>query len=147
MKKIILTACLGLLLGGCQAVPEAAENTQIVPRIGMANPASVYCKEQGGELSVKDEANGQVGYCRLPNGKVVEEWELFRASIKLCQAEEAKKLVGQVQPSEQKIKELTQASQVRIVAPNQAVTMDYREDRVTVVVDPKSKKITQAICG
>lgn len=49
--------------------------------------------------------------------------------------------------SEAKIKQLTQASIVRKVAPNQGVTMDYRIERVTVTVDPATKKITQATCG
>lgn len=47
------------------------------PKIGMPNPASQYCIEQGGQLEIRNEANGQVGYCKLPNGKVVEEWELL----------------------------------------------------------------------
>ena len=33
------------------------------------------------------------------------------------------------------------------VAPNQPVTMDYRENRVTVTIDPSSKKILNASCG
>ena len=46
----------------------------------LANPASVYCIDQGGTLEIVDEANGQVGYCTLPDGTRVEEWEYFRAS-------------------------------------------------------------------
>lgn len=45
----------------------------------MGNPASIYCGEQGGETEIKTEANGaQDGYCHLPNGQVVEEWEFMR---------------------------------------------------------------------
>jgi len=41
----------------------------------MANPASVYCINNGGVL----ETDGsQLGYCRLPNGHVCEEWAYFR---------------------------------------------------------------------
>lgn len=36
---------------------------------------------------------------------------------------------------------------VRMVAPGQPVTMDYREERVTVTVDPATKKVVQASCG
>ncbi len=36
---------------------------------------------------------------------------------------------------------------VRLVQPGQPVTMDYREDRVTVTVDPKTNKVVQASCG
>jgi putative hemolysin len=27
---------------------------------------------------MRTEAGGEAGYCRLPDGRVVEEWELFR---------------------------------------------------------------------
>ena len=47
-------------------------NTQI------ANPASVNCIKNGGELSIVDEAEGQVGMCTLLDGTVCEEWAYFR---------------------------------------------------------------------
>lgn len=47
--------------------------------VGIANPASVYCVEQGGTVDIVDEAGGQVGYCNLPDGTRVEEWEYFEA--------------------------------------------------------------------
>ena len=65
----------------------------------------------------------------------------------LCIADQATLLIGQNDLSEAKIKSLTKASHVRKVGPNQPVTMDYREDRLTVVVDPTTKKIIQASCG
>lgn len=45
----------------------------------IANPASEYCIAQGGTLEIVDEAAGQVGYCTLPDGTRVEEWEYFRS--------------------------------------------------------------------
>ncbi|MDO5620798.1 MAG: DUF333 domain-containing protein [Paracoccus sp. (in: a-proteobacteria)] len=64
-----------LALGAC--VTEDDTNA-----IGMANPASVYCAETlGGQSEIRDEAAGQVGYCRLPDGRVFEEWALFRGEI------------------------------------------------------------------
>ena len=45
----------------------------------MANPASEYCISQGGELEItSDDAGNQTGMCTLPDGSVIEEWELFR---------------------------------------------------------------------
>lgn len=41
---------------------------------GMANPASVYCGELGGKLSV----GATQGDCSLPDGTVCDEWALFR---------------------------------------------------------------------
>lgn len=52
---------------------------QEAPAPGMANPASVYCTKQGGTLEMREEAGGTVGYCRLLDGTVIEEWAYFRA--------------------------------------------------------------------
>lgn len=67
--------------------------------------------------------------------------------IKKCSPEAAAKLVGQTGLTEYEIKALTQSEIVRMVTPGQAVTMDYRENRITVVLDPQSKVILQASCG
>ena len=48
--------------------------------IGMSNPASDFCIQQGGKLEIRQEAAGEVGYCHLPAGRVVEEWASFRAA-------------------------------------------------------------------
>ena len=44
----------------------------------LANPASASCVKAGGTLEIKDEAAGQIGYCHLPDGRVCEEWALYR---------------------------------------------------------------------
>jgi len=88
MKKILLLGAVVMSLAACSSTPN---KDGMPPKIGMANPASKYCVEQGGQLEIRNETNGQVGYCKLPNGQVVEEWELFRASQSKCVADEAKK--------------------------------------------------------
>jgi putative hemolysin len=55
---------------------------------GLANPASVYCVERGGEVEIVDEAGGQVGYCLLPDGTRIEEWELYRSRVESGGAED-----------------------------------------------------------
>jgi putative hemolysin len=50
--------------------------------VGMANPASVFCKENGGTLEIVDQELGQVGLCTLKSGKVCEEWSFFRGECK-----------------------------------------------------------------
>ncbi|MPT48861.1 MAG: DUF333 domain-containing protein [Sphingobium sp.] len=67
------------MLSACGA--ETSSKDEPKP-VGMPNPASVHCTKMGGKLEIRKEANGEVGYCRLPDGRVVEEWELFRASQK-----------------------------------------------------------------
>jgi len=46
--------------------------------VQIANPASVYCLEQGGKLEIRDELEGNVGYCVFSNGKECEEGAYFR---------------------------------------------------------------------
>jgi putative hemolysin len=45
----------------------------------LANPASVFCVKSGGKSEIRTGARGQYGVCRLPDGRVVEEWAYFRA--------------------------------------------------------------------
>ncbi|ODT08651.1 MAG: hypothetical protein ABS58_01280 [Mesorhizobium sp. SCN 65-20] len=47
--------------------------------VGLANPASVHCGQIGGKLEIRKDAQGnETGYCRLTDGKLCEEWALFR---------------------------------------------------------------------
>ncbi len=51
--------------------------------VGIANPASVYCIENGGEIEiVKDVDGNQMGYCVFSNGKRCEEWAYMRGQCK-----------------------------------------------------------------
>jgi putative hemolysin len=45
----------------------------------LANPASVFCAKSGGKSEIRKGARGQYGVCRLPDGRVVDEWAYFRA--------------------------------------------------------------------
>lgn len=57
----------------------ATAGGQAAKRIGMANPASVHCIKIGGKSKILTDARGnQTGYCHLPDGRVCEEWALFR---------------------------------------------------------------------
>ncbi|RIA36613.1 hypothetical protein DFR49_3896 [Hephaestia caeni] len=75
MRGLFLAGCL-VAIGGCSA-PDA---TEAPPKTGIANPASEFCVQQGGRVEIRDGANGQTGFCHLPDGKVIEEWEYFRAN-------------------------------------------------------------------
>jgi len=50
------------------------------PNAQIANPASVNCIKNNGTLEIRNEADGQVGYCTLPNGNICEEWSYFRGT-------------------------------------------------------------------
>jgi putative hemolysin len=76
-RRLAATAVLALaVLGACGDDTQPAETT-VSP--GIANPASEFCIEQGGTVEIVDEEDGQVGYCNLPDGSRVEEWEYMRS--------------------------------------------------------------------
>ncbi|WP_051062708.1 putative hemolysin [Ilumatobacter nonamiensis] len=43
-----------------------------------ANPASVFCVEQGGSVDIVDDGDGEAGICEFPDGTRVDEWDYFR---------------------------------------------------------------------
>ncbi|MBT2118397.1 DUF333 domain-containing protein [Dyella sp. LX-66] len=78
--KLLILATLAGLLAACASQPEPATPPRAAQ---MANPASVYCQQLGGKLEIaKDKDGGEVGYCILPSGERIEEWELFRRDHK-----------------------------------------------------------------
>lgn len=77
MTMVFAVMCL--LGSGCSRA--VGDNTRGgPPRVGMPNPASQFCIDQGGRLEIREQENGQAGYCHLSDGRVIEEWEYFRAS-------------------------------------------------------------------
>ncbi|MGO3892373.1 MAG: putative hemolysin [Paenalcaligenes sp.] len=66
-KAVIVTAVVGL--SGCAPTES---------KVGMANPASTYCVDIGGSVSIQNTGGGDIGICTLPDGSTIEEWELFR---------------------------------------------------------------------
>jgi putative hemolysin len=48
----------------------------------IANPASVYCEEQGGKLEIRDKKDGQKGFCVFNDGSECEEWAFWRGECK-----------------------------------------------------------------
>jgi uncharacterized protein len=45
----------------------------------LANPASVFCAKSGGKSEIRKGPRGQYGVCKLPDGRVVDEWAYFRS--------------------------------------------------------------------
>ena len=70
MAALGLAACAGSHTTSAQA-----------PAIGMPNPASAYCVQQGGKSEIRKNQDGsEYGVCILPDGKEVEEWAYYRAN-------------------------------------------------------------------
>lgn len=81
MKYIISCTVATLMLSACANSSQTAVSNEL--DIAMANPASVYCKQQGGRLEPrKDKAGNEYAMCHLPDGRVIEEWAFFRANNK-----------------------------------------------------------------
>lgn len=71
--KMVLMLGFTLTVAGCTNATAEADSAQI------ANPASENCIKLGGRLEFRNENGGKVGYCHLPDGRVIEEWALFRS--------------------------------------------------------------------
>ncbi len=67
------------ILVNCQTAKKSKQKVSFLPKkIGMLNPASVYCLKLRGKLIKRQNNFGQYNDCLLPNGQVIEEWSLFR---------------------------------------------------------------------
>lgn len=58
-----------LLLSACSS---SQPNAPRPPRIGMPNPAAVYCEQQGGTLMPVQTPQGVRSDCKLPNGEIID---------------------------------------------------------------------------
>ncbi len=73
-----------MLLIGCILVLSAMTLNACCPPADtggaeLANPASVYCEEQGYTLEIRtDKDGGQYGVCILPDGAECDEWAFYR---------------------------------------------------------------------
>lgn len=72
MKSMLAIAVV--LLAGCARQPDAPPPG----RVGMANPASVWCLEKGGKRVTQHTAQGESTLCQLPGGEQLDEWALWR---------------------------------------------------------------------
>jgi putative hemolysin len=75
-NKMLLLGCvltLGAMTLNACCPPKDTGGT------GLANPASVYCQEQGYTLEIRtDTDGGQYGVCVFPDGTECDEWAFFR---------------------------------------------------------------------
>lgn len=72
-----------IIVGLCSIVATACSTNKTEPKtIGMPNPATEYCIVQGGTSEMVKDEKGWYGLCHLPDGKVIEEWQLYRSANK-----------------------------------------------------------------
>ena len=77
-RRCLSLILLPLMLAACGGGGHQREAAPASRWAGMNNPASQYCAELGGRLEIRAEQAGEAGYCHLPDGSVLEEWELHR---------------------------------------------------------------------
>ena len=77
MKKKSTIAATALALSAC-ASSTSTPSTSVPARVGIANPASVFCIQQGGKLRIVKTPQGEHAMCVLADGREVEEWTYFR---------------------------------------------------------------------
>lgn len=77
---VVLAAVViaGVYWYGARTTPPVTPAQETQQPVGIANPASTNCITLGGTLEIRDEVNGQAGYCHMQDGRVCEEWALFR---------------------------------------------------------------------
>ena len=79
-RKLLWTIVVILILG--IAVWQIFNLNKDKPVPNLPNPASVNCKETGGELDIRSEPKGQYGVCKFNDGTECEEWAYFRGTCK-----------------------------------------------------------------
>ena len=78
LPKFTLLVVMALVLTGCGGDEDNENET------GLANPASVFCEQQGGTVEIRtDESGGQLGFCVFPDGNECEEWAFYRGECTL----------------------------------------------------------------
>lgn len=84
ISLVMALMLISLFLYNCSgsSVETGNENSTIPDAddsVGLANPASTYCEEQGGTLEIRTDADGnQYGVCVFDDGSECEEWAFFR---------------------------------------------------------------------
>jgi putative hemolysin len=120
---------LGLVLGLSTLIVSGCVMTTPEPDAGMANPASVYCQDQGFALEMRTDEDGTYGVCIFPDGSECEEWAYFRG--------ECEPGAKEVQPTKVPIA----PTDVTVLVPDPArardVALDYVFDRYGEVVFPR----------
>lgn len=90
LSMFIILPFVGFYLGmkyqqGITAETPSLSVVQQVPvtnNVGLANPAAVYCRQQGGENKIVTASDGlQSGQCIFSDGRKCDDWQFFRTKI------------------------------------------------------------------
>ncbi|AOI79229.1 putative hemolysin [Burkholderia sp. NRF60-BP8] len=80
--RLVVSCALALAAPGAFAQPlppgQQPPGQQPPAQVALANPASVNCEKLGGRHVIRSLPRGQVGMCVFKDGRVCEEWALYR---------------------------------------------------------------------
>lgn len=81
----LITFILALGLSSCSSrITEGMQSASTEEVVELANPASVFCVEQGHQLEIRsDSAGNQYGICIFPDGSECDEWAFLRGECVL----------------------------------------------------------------
>jgi putative hemolysin len=102
MNFSLLMLVVGLILSACQGggTQKPTEGASEEAPANMANPASVYCEEQGGTLEIRTDANGgQYGVCLFDDGSECDEWAYFRGECQPGESIQGEPAAGMANPA------------------------------------------------
>ncbi len=75
IKLVSIMVLFAVALTSCASVMGSKDSSGDV---GLPNPASAYCEEQGGTLEIReDEGGDQFGVCVFADGSECEEWAFY----------------------------------------------------------------------
>lgn len=81
---LVLLVLIGMVLCTTLSAPVRSsgpepEATAEPSGAGLANPAAVYCEEQGGRVEIRTASDGgQYGVCILTDDSECDEWAFYR---------------------------------------------------------------------
>lgn len=76
--RIIVLVTLAMLLAGC-SLGISQEVSPPDSGVGLANPASTNCIDQGGTVDIRERGDGgQYGVCVFDDNRQCEEWAMLR---------------------------------------------------------------------
>lgn len=80
MKRALFTSgCF--LFTFALAMPALADEPGTPPdkaSMELANPAAVFCVDQGGTYEIRDGDKGQFGICKTVDGQEIDAWDYLR---------------------------------------------------------------------
>lgn len=75
---LVVVVLIGAVLCTLLSAPARSSGPES-GEVGLPNPASVYCEEQGGKVEIRTDAGGgQYGVCIFADGSECDEWAFYR---------------------------------------------------------------------